>query len=147
MIRVPCAARASRLVFWFALGVIKNSHSPRRGYRGTTFAIRSFMRMRTCCNSSDLEIILYDQSKYSSEMTHEMSRTGRAAKGFVTSIFQFISQIVVQALLAPIVLRMAGTGNTRRLLRRNAGTGFHCTHRLHRVVDPRAFPGPGKRSG
>ena len=37
-----------------------------------------------------------------------MSRTGRAAKGFVTSIFQFISQIVVQALLAPIVLRMAG---------------------------------------
>ncbi len=37
-----------------------------------------------------------------------MSRTGRAAKGFVTSIFQFIAQIVVQALLAPIVLKMAG---------------------------------------
>jgi O-antigen/teichoic acid export membrane protein len=37
-----------------------------------------------------------------------MSRTGRAAKGFVTSIFQFSTQIVVQALLAPIVLKMTG---------------------------------------
>ena len=37
-----------------------------------------------------------------------MSRTGRAAKGFVTSIFQFASLIAVQALLAPIVLKMAG---------------------------------------
>jgi len=37
-----------------------------------------------------------------------MSRTGRAAKGFVTSIFQFMTQILVQALLAPIVLKMAG---------------------------------------
>jgi O-antigen/teichoic acid export membrane protein len=37
-----------------------------------------------------------------------MSRTGRAAKGFVTSIFQFLTQILVQALLAPIVLKMAG---------------------------------------
>jgi O-antigen/teichoic acid export membrane protein len=37
-----------------------------------------------------------------------MSRTGRAAKGFVTSVFQFVAQIAVQALLAPIVLKMAG---------------------------------------
>jgi len=37
-----------------------------------------------------------------------MSRTTRAAKGFATSIFQVIAQISVQALLAPIVLKMAG---------------------------------------
>ncbi|MGB0122318.1 MAG: oligosaccharide flippase family protein, partial [Silvibacterium sp.] len=37
-----------------------------------------------------------------------MSRTGRAAKGFVTSIFQYSTQILVQALLAPIVLKVAG---------------------------------------
>ena len=37
-----------------------------------------------------------------------MSRTARAAKGFVTGIFQYVSQILVQALLAPIVLKMAG---------------------------------------
>jgi O-antigen/teichoic acid export membrane protein len=37
-----------------------------------------------------------------------MSRTGKAAKGFVASIFQFISQILVQLLLAPIVLKVAG---------------------------------------
>ena len=37
-----------------------------------------------------------------------MSRTSRATKGFVTSIFQTTMQILVQALLAPIVLRMAG---------------------------------------
>ena len=37
-----------------------------------------------------------------------MSRTARAAKGFVTSIFQVIVQIGVQVLLAPIVLKMAG---------------------------------------
>jgi O-antigen/teichoic acid export membrane protein len=37
-----------------------------------------------------------------------MSRSARAAKGFLTSILQYASQIVVQALLAPIVLRVAG---------------------------------------
>jgi O-antigen/teichoic acid export membrane protein len=37
-----------------------------------------------------------------------MSRTGKAAKGFVASIFQFIAQILVQLLLAPIVLKLAG---------------------------------------
>ncbi|HEX3435183.1 MAG TPA: hypothetical protein VHT24_00330 [Pseudacidobacterium sp.] len=37
-----------------------------------------------------------------------MSRTGRAAKGFVTGIFQITTQILVQILLAPVVLRMAG---------------------------------------
>ncbi len=37
-----------------------------------------------------------------------MSRSGRAANGFLTSILQYASQIVVQALLAPIVLRVAG---------------------------------------
>jgi O-antigen/teichoic acid export membrane protein len=37
-----------------------------------------------------------------------MSRSSRAAKGFVTSIFQYVSQILVQVLLAPIVLKMAG---------------------------------------
>ncbi len=37
-----------------------------------------------------------------------MSRTGKAAKGFVASIFQFVSQILVQLLLAPIVLKLAG---------------------------------------
>lgn len=37
-----------------------------------------------------------------------MSRSKRAAKGFLTSILQYATQIVVQALLAPIVLRVAG---------------------------------------
>jgi O-antigen/teichoic acid export membrane protein len=37
-----------------------------------------------------------------------MSRTGRAAKGFVTSVFQFIAQMLVQILLAPVVLKVAG---------------------------------------
>ena len=37
-----------------------------------------------------------------------MSRTTRAAKGFVASTFQSISQILLQILLAPIVLKMAG---------------------------------------
>jgi len=37
-----------------------------------------------------------------------MSRSSRAAKGFVTSIFQFTAQILVQVLLAPVVLKMAG---------------------------------------
>lgn len=37
-----------------------------------------------------------------------MSRTDRAAKGFVTGIFQYAAQIAVQILLAPIVLRLAG---------------------------------------
>src|SRR5271170_1120210 len=37
-----------------------------------------------------------------------MSRTGKAAKGFVASIFQFVSQILVQLLLAPVVLKLAG---------------------------------------
>ena len=37
-----------------------------------------------------------------------MSRTGRAAKGFATSIFQYVSLMLVQALLAPVVLEVAG---------------------------------------
>jgi O-antigen/teichoic acid export membrane protein len=37
-----------------------------------------------------------------------MGRSSRAAKGFVTSIFQYVSQILVQVLLAPVVLKMAG---------------------------------------
>ena len=37
-----------------------------------------------------------------------MSRSTRAAKGFLTSILQYASQIAVQALLAPVVLRIAG---------------------------------------
>jgi O-antigen/teichoic acid export membrane protein len=37
-----------------------------------------------------------------------MSRTLRAAKGFVASIFQYLSQILLQVLLAPIVLKVAG---------------------------------------
>jgi O-antigen/teichoic acid export membrane protein len=37
-----------------------------------------------------------------------MSRTGRAAKGFVTSVFQFIAQMLLQVLLAPVVLKVAG---------------------------------------
>src|SRR5271155_3001331 len=37
-----------------------------------------------------------------------MSRTGKAAKGFVASIFQFTAQILVQLLLAPLVLKFAG---------------------------------------
>jgi len=37
-----------------------------------------------------------------------VSRTGRAAKGFATSIFQFVAQMLVQALLAPVILAMAG---------------------------------------
>ena len=37
-----------------------------------------------------------------------MSRSSRAAKGFVTSIFQYAAQILLQALLAPVVLRIAG---------------------------------------
>jgi O-antigen/teichoic acid export membrane protein len=37
-----------------------------------------------------------------------MSRTGRAAKGFLTALLQYFSQILVQILLAPLVLKMAG---------------------------------------
>ena len=37
-----------------------------------------------------------------------MSRSDRAAKGFVAALFQYTSQIAVQVLLAPIVLKMAG---------------------------------------
>ncbi|MBT9330460.1 lipopolysaccharide biosynthesis protein [Paracidobacterium acidisoli] len=37
-----------------------------------------------------------------------MSRSGRAAKGFLTSLVQYASQILVQALLAPVVLKLAG---------------------------------------
>ena len=37
-----------------------------------------------------------------------MSRSGRAAKGFLTSLLQYSSNIAVQALLAPVVLRVAG---------------------------------------
>jgi len=38
----------------------------------------------------------------------QMSRTARAAKGFGASIIQFCAQTLVQVLLAPIVLRVAG---------------------------------------
>lgn len=37
-----------------------------------------------------------------------MGRSSRAAKGFITSVFQYLSQILVQVLLAPIVLKVAG---------------------------------------
>lgn len=37
-----------------------------------------------------------------------MSRSTKAAKGFATSLFQSISQILVQIILAPVVLKMAG---------------------------------------
>jgi O-antigen/teichoic acid export membrane protein len=37
-----------------------------------------------------------------------MSRSSRAAKGFVTSIFQYTAQILVQVLLSPLVLKVAG---------------------------------------
>ncbi len=37
-----------------------------------------------------------------------MSRSARAANGFLTSVLQFITQILLQALLAPVVLRVAG---------------------------------------
>ena len=37
-----------------------------------------------------------------------MSRTTRAANGFVTGVLQYVSQILVQALLAPFVLKLAG---------------------------------------
>lgn len=37
-----------------------------------------------------------------------MSRSSRAAKGFFTSVFQSIAQILVQVLLSPVVLRIAG---------------------------------------
>jgi O-antigen/teichoic acid export membrane protein len=37
-----------------------------------------------------------------------MGRSSRAAKGFVTSIFQFTAQILVQVLLSPVVLKLAG---------------------------------------
>ena len=37
-----------------------------------------------------------------------MSRSGRAARGFATAILQYFSQILVQILLAPLVLKMAG---------------------------------------
>lgn len=37
-----------------------------------------------------------------------MSRSSRAAKGFATSLLQSISQIVVQIVLAPVVLEVAG---------------------------------------
>ena len=37
-----------------------------------------------------------------------MSRTTRAANGFITGVLQYFSQILVQALLAPFVLKLAG---------------------------------------
>jgi len=37
-----------------------------------------------------------------------MSRSGKAAKGFATSLIQYASQILLQALLAPVVLKMSG---------------------------------------
>src|SRR6185437_6562670 len=37
-----------------------------------------------------------------------MSRSTKAAKGFATSLLQSLSQILVQILLAPVVLKMAG---------------------------------------
>lgn len=37
-----------------------------------------------------------------------MSRTNRAASGFLTSLLQYATQILVQVLLAPVVLRLAG---------------------------------------
>lgn len=37
-----------------------------------------------------------------------MSRSSKAAKGFITSLMQYASLIVLQALLAPIVLKVAG---------------------------------------
>src|SRR5208337_1533359 len=37
-----------------------------------------------------------------------MSRSIRAANGFLTSVLQYTAQIAVQALLAPIVLKVAG---------------------------------------
>ena len=37
-----------------------------------------------------------------------MSRSAKAAKGFAASIVQFCTQILVQILLAPIVLKFAG---------------------------------------
>jgi O-antigen/teichoic acid export membrane protein len=37
-----------------------------------------------------------------------MSRSGKAAKGFLTSLIQYSSQILVQSLLAPVVLKLAG---------------------------------------
>lgn len=37
-----------------------------------------------------------------------MSRSGRAARGFATAILQYCAQILVQILLAPVVLMMAG---------------------------------------
>ncbi len=37
-----------------------------------------------------------------------MSRSDRAAKGFVAALFQYVSQIALQILLAPVVLKMAG---------------------------------------
>ena len=37
-----------------------------------------------------------------------MSRSERAGKGFAASIVQFGAQMLVQVLLAPIVLRVAG---------------------------------------
>lgn len=38
----------------------------------------------------------------------QMSRTDKAARGFVTAILQYIATILVQVLLAPVILRMAG---------------------------------------
>lgn len=38
----------------------------------------------------------------------KVSRSARAAKGFMTGILQYSSQMLVQALLSPIVLRIAG---------------------------------------
>jgi O-antigen/teichoic acid export membrane protein len=37
-----------------------------------------------------------------------MSRTARAANGFITGVLQYLSQILIQALLAPFVLKLAG---------------------------------------
>jgi O-antigen/teichoic acid export membrane protein len=37
-----------------------------------------------------------------------MGRSSKAAKGFLTSIFQYTAQILIQILLAPIVLKVAG---------------------------------------
>lgn len=37
-----------------------------------------------------------------------MGRSSKAAKGFLTSVFQYSSQVLVQILLAPLVLKVAG---------------------------------------
>ena len=37
-----------------------------------------------------------------------MSRSARAARGFAASVVQFCAQMLLQVLLAPVVLRVAG---------------------------------------